>query len=122
MRIGQYETADGERWCGVTTTDGKVIDLPAAGAAAGVDVPRSTTDLVADPEWRRKVDVALEYAEDSGVGVHDVDDLEQLAPITTPGKVVCVGLNDRDHAEEGDNPIPDEPVLFAKFPTSITGP
>jgi 2-keto-4-pentenoate hydratase/2-oxohepta-3-ene-1,7-dioic acid hydratase in catechol pathway len=27
-----------------------------------------------------------------------------------------------DHAEEGDNPIPEEPVLFSKFPTSVNGP
>src|SRR5439155_1089160 len=33
-----------------------------------------------------------------------------------------VGLNYRDHAEESGQPIPDEPVLFAKFANSVTGP
>src|SRR5439155_3757751 len=44
------------------------------------------------------------------------------APGPRPGKVICVGLNYRDHAEESGQPIPDEPVLFAKFANSVTGP
>ena len=38
------------------------------------------------------------------------------------GKVVSVGLNYSDHAEETNNPIPTEPVLFGKAVTSICGP
>lgn len=44
------------------------------------------------------------------------------APVANVGKVICVGLNYRDHAEESNMPIPDEPVLFMKATTSITGP
>jgi len=43
------------------------------------------------------------------------------APVPRPGKVICVGLNYRDHAEESGQPIPDEPVLFAKFGVVIGG-
>lgn len=49
-------------------------------------------------------------------------DVVLLAPVPRPGKVVCVGLNYRDHAEETGQPIPDEPVLFAKFANSVVGP
>lgn len=45
-----------------------------------------------------------------------------LAPITAPGKIVCIGLNYRDHAAEAGMPIPEEPVLFAKFANSVIGP
>lgn len=45
-----------------------------------------------------------------------------LAPVPRPQKVVCVGLNYRDHAEETHQPIPEEPVLFAKFANSVIGP
>ncbi len=38
------------------------------------------------------------------------------------GKLVCVGLNYRDHAEETGNPIPTEPVLFGKAVTAVSGP
>jgi 2-keto-4-pentenoate hydratase/2-oxohepta-3-ene-1,7-dioic acid hydratase in catechol pathway len=45
-----------------------------------------------------------------------------LAPIPRPPKIICIGLNYRDHAEESKMPIPDVPTVFAKFPTAATGP
>jgi 2,4-didehydro-3-deoxy-L-rhamnonate hydrolase len=48
--------------------------------------------------------------------------LELRAPIPVPGTIVCVGLNYRDHAEESGQPIPEEPVLFAKYASSVIGP
>jgi acylpyruvate hydrolase len=45
-----------------------------------------------------------------------------LAPITDPGKFICIGLNYRDHAEETGNPIPKEPPIFAKWAPSIVDP
>jgi 2-keto-4-pentenoate hydratase/2-oxohepta-3-ene-1,7-dioic acid hydratase in catechol pathway len=44
------------------------------------------------------------------------------APMTNPSKVVCIGLNYRDHCREHNFAIPERPLLFSKFPTSITGP
>jgi 2-keto-4-pentenoate hydratase/2-oxohepta-3-ene-1,7-dioic acid hydratase in catechol pathway len=41
-------------------------------------------------------------------------------PIDVPGKIICVGLNYRDHAEESGATPPTFPVLFAKWPTSLT--
>ena len=43
-------------------------------------------------------------------------------PLTCISKLVCVGLNYRDHAEEAGMAIPTEPVLFMKATTCITGP
>lgn len=43
-------------------------------------------------------------------------------PITQPSKIICVGLNYRDHAEESGQPAPDEPILFLKAPNTIVGP
>ena len=43
-------------------------------------------------------------------------------PIARPSKIVCVGLNYRDHASETGQPLPLEPVLFFKATTAITGP
>ena len=42
--------------------------------------------------------------------------------IPRPGKIVCVGLNYRDHAEEQGVELPEAPLLFAKFTTSLIGP
>jgi 2-keto-4-pentenoate hydratase/2-oxohepta-3-ene-1,7-dioic acid hydratase in catechol pathway len=44
------------------------------------------------------------------------------APVARPGKVVCIGLNYRDHAAESSMPTPDEPVVFFKAPNTVIGP
>src|SRR4026208_319683 len=43
-------------------------------------------------------------------------------PIPRPGKIVCVGLNYRDHAEEQGVDLPAAPLFFAKYTTSLIGP
>lgn len=45
-----------------------------------------------------------------------------LAPVPKPGKIIAVGLNYRDHARELNVEPPATPIIFAKFPSSITGP
>jgi 2-keto-4-pentenoate hydratase/2-oxohepta-3-ene-1,7-dioic acid hydratase in catechol pathway len=44
-----------------------------------------------------------------------------MAPILDPEKVICVGLNYKDHAAESGAAIPREPVLFSKFPSALIG-
>ena len=44
------------------------------------------------------------------------------APVARPSKIVCIGLNFRDHAAETGADIPREPVIFFKSTTAITGP
>ncbi|MFC6766604.1 fumarylacetoacetate hydrolase family protein [Natrinema soli] len=123
MRIGQFSAGETEQqWCGALVDDDTVVNLPASGTAAGVDIPRTLSALLEEWNWQRKVSLALEYATETGMNQYDIDELTRHAPVGDPQKVVCVGLNYEDHAEEGDNPIPDEPVLFSKFPTAVTGP
>ncbi|QLK27265.1 fumarylacetoacetate hydrolase family protein [Natrinema zhouii] len=123
MRIGQFSTGETEQqWCGALVDDDTVVNLPASGTAAGIEIPRTLSALLEEWNWQRKVDLALEYATETGTNQYEIDELTRHAPVGDPQKVVCVGLNYEDHAEEGDNPIPDEPVLFSKFPTAVTGP
>ncbi|MER6103356.1 fumarylacetoacetate hydrolase family protein [Streptomyces sp. NPDC001832] len=44
------------------------------------------------------------------------------APVARPGKVVCVGLNYRDHAAETGAAVPERPVVFMKDPGTVVGP
>ncbi len=44
------------------------------------------------------------------------------APISDPGKFICIGLNYKDHAEEANQPIPKEPPIFAKWSNAILDP
>jgi 2,4-didehydro-3-deoxy-L-rhamnonate hydrolase len=43
-------------------------------------------------------------------------------PIARPGKIICVGMNYRDHAAESGLEVPAQPVLFAKWPNGLVGP
>ncbi len=43
-------------------------------------------------------------------------------PMGRPGKIVCIGLNYRDHAAESELAIPDEPIIFMKAPNTVVGP
>jgi 2,4-diketo-3-deoxy-L-fuconate hydrolase len=43
-------------------------------------------------------------------------------PIARPSKIICIGLNFRDHAEESNMAIPPEPVIFFKATTALAGP
>lgn len=53
-----------------------------------------------------------------GNKAYDLDDVVVLPP-TEPSKIICVGLNYIDHAEETDSEIPDRPLLFAKTPNTV---
>jgi acylpyruvate hydrolase len=45
-----------------------------------------------------------------------------LAPVPRPGKLICIGLNYRDHAAESKMAIPERPVVFSKFSTAVIAP
>src|ERR671917_2626279 len=65
-------------------------------------------DLTPDTAWRGVVVRAGRVA--------------PVLPIDRPGKIVCVGLNYRDHAEEQGAELPEEPLLFEKWPNALIGP
>ncbi|TDC52749.1 FAA hydrolase family protein [Jiangella ureilytica] len=54
--------------------------------------------------------------------VPDADRVRIGAPVARPGKIVCIGLNYRDHAAETGSPLPAEPIVFMKAPNTIVGP
>ena len=62
----------------------------------------------------------------AGVDPHDLDVGDavagELAAPMRPGKIVAIGLNYLDHIRESNLPRPAQPLVFAKFPSSVTGP
>ena len=44
------------------------------------------------------------------------------APLVNPQKIICIGLNYREHAREGNMEIPSEPIIFMKAPNTVVGP
>jgi len=74
---------------------------------------------LANPSYRASVRRALDRG---ALPSRAAADIRRLAPVPRPGKIVCVGLNYHDHAEEQDEEIPDRPLLFAKSPSAVTNP
>ncbi|MBM4326555.1 MAG: hypothetical protein FJ118_05250 [Deltaproteobacteria bacterium] len=65
--------------------------------------------------------LVIPLAESSGAQEYALEAGRLLAPVQ-PTKVVAIGLNYRDHAEEVGLPLPEEPILFIKPSTSVIGP
>jgi 2,4-didehydro-3-deoxy-L-rhamnonate hydrolase len=55
-------------------------------------------------------------------GAFPLDKAALKAPVPSPQKVVCVGLNYKDHAAEQNADVPEKPVLFPKWANSVIGP
>ncbi|GBC82960.1 Ureidoglycolate lyase [bacterium HR10] len=51
-----------------------------------------------------------------------LEQVQLLPPIRRPEKIICLGLNYRDHAREAGMPIPSEPIFFAKYANALIGP
>lgn len=70
----------------------------------------------------KALDAARELETRGGVESIPLDAVQLLAPILKPGKILCVGLNYRDHAIESNMAIPEVPTIFLKLPNAVTGP
>ena len=108
MRLATYEL-DGAVACGVVLDD-RVVPLPGESA-------RRVLERGAD-HWSTLAAFAAERV-DEAVALGDV---RLLAPVPDPDKILCIGLNYRDHAEETGMPAPPAPIVFAKFRNSLAGP
>jgi len=111
MRLARVETPHGPR--PVAVVGDEYIDL--AGASG---TPTCLRQLIT-MEYRAAIDAA---AANPASTRYAASKTKLLTPIQSPRKIVCIGLNYRDHAIEGGKAIPTEPVLFSKFPTALVGP
>ena len=99
--------------------DGKnVVDLAAAGLPVGQDGDLAAI-VAAGTSILGRIGEALRSAD---ARRYPLSDVRLAAPIHAPSKIVAVGLNYIDHCREANLPVPEEPVLFSKFPNSVTGP
>jgi 2-keto-4-pentenoate hydratase/2-oxohepta-3-ene-1,7-dioic acid hydratase in catechol pathway len=89
----------------------KVSDLSTAGFASLLDFIESGAEGLAKAEKLA-----------AGGGGYSLDKIKLLAPIPRPRKLICVGLNYRDHAAETNSEIPSVPTIFNKFATAVIAP
>ncbi len=93
--------------------DGELIGLRRAGFSDLISVMEGGAD---------SIDRVLRWVDNPpGDDVLHPAHIRYLAPIPRPPKLICIGLNYRDHAEESKLPIPEVPTVFAKFPTAVIG-
>lgn len=64
---------------------------------------------------------ALDHAQQQGWLVPSRD-AYWFAPVPRPGKLICIGLNYRDHAKEANLPLPEKPIVFSKFSSAVIAP
>ncbi len=114
MRLATITTASGPR---AALLHGDVyVDLHATDSR----LPTSVRGLL--DAGQTALRSAQEAAARSSAVCYPKSTVKLLAPIPDPPKIICVGLNYRDHAIESGAPIPREPVLFSKYATAIIGP
>jgi 2-keto-4-pentenoate hydratase/2-oxohepta-3-ene-1,7-dioic acid hydratase in catechol pathway len=84
---------------------------------ADPSLPVSTVELIT--KWSTLNARIHALAKKLGPSEHK---LQILCPLDIPQKILCIGLNYRDHAIETNAPIPTEPIVFCKMPTAMIGP
>lgn len=94
------------------------------GALDSAGVVRDLSDHVPNIGYEQLSDSSLDNLRQIDLqGCPQVDASVRLGqPVANVRKVVCIGLNYSDHAEESGMPIPDEPVIFMKADTSLSAP
>jgi 2-keto-4-pentenoate hydratase/2-oxohepta-3-ene-1,7-dioic acid hydratase in catechol pathway len=132
MRLVTFEAAGAPR-LGVEVGGG-ILDLRQALAEArggdAATVPAEMGAFLAAGEGALEAArAAVQWAQGRGGALegapgvfHREGQARRLAPLPRPPKVICLGLNYRDHAAESGVPVPKEPILFAKYPTAVIGP
>jgi 2-keto-4-pentenoate hydratase/2-oxohepta-3-ene-1,7-dioic acid hydratase in catechol pathway len=115
MKLLTFHTEKGLK-LGVSTGQG-VLDVVAANAAMDQSAPESIDEVLNRED-------ALSALEKLVVKTNaelflDEEQLKLGPCVPNPGKIICVGLNYKKHAEETNAPVPEVPILFNKFSNTI---
>lgn len=122
MRLVRYRSEEGETY-GILAAD-KIVCLPNLAELMNVKLPRKLEDfIISGIENVENAEKLVKNATKKDVekSSHLISEVALLAPIGFPGKIVCLGLNYRDHVAEQSAVLPDEPIIFIKPHTTIIG-
>ncbi|MGQ9538685.1 MAG: fumarylacetoacetate hydrolase family protein [Candidatus Bathycorpusculaceae bacterium] len=122
MKLVRFRHGKGESY-GLLTEEGRVICLPRLAKSLHKRLPEKLEEFI-EADIVKKTEEMLKKASKDVVSEVSmpVDKTTLLAPLARPPKIICLGLNYRDHAAEQNAPIPDEPIIFFKPRTAIIGP
>ena len=96
------------------TTETKAVRQD-GGTLTEIDGFSDVGELLKDAAWEQKAEAA------SGA-THALDGADLAAVVPSPGKIICVGHNYRNHIKEMGREVPEYPTLFAKYQESLIGP
>src|SRR3989304_975677 len=123
MKIARYRYK-GKVSYGVLSQQ-RILCLPELAERFGEKLPPRLEDFIISSEQARKTaENLVTKARDSSFESLSVpiDEVSLLAPIASPPKIICLGLNYLDHAAETGKAVPKEPIIFMKPHTAIIGP
>ncbi len=121
MRLINYRRD--EHWNVGVERDGYVVNASLVVTASSNDSLTMRSLLEHGPQTVEEVFKRSVHLFDAGYdGIMALSSLELGPPVPDPDKIVCLGLNYRDHATEAELPVPEVPVLFAKFRNALIGP
>jgi len=122
MRLVTYQ-ADRGRRSGILVGDG-VVDTEAAARQArlGDELDWTSNRAVIQTGAEQRAAIAQAAAEDLQASAVPLAEVRLGPPIPDPDKILCMGLNYRDHAAESGMDLPEKPVFFTKFRNSLIGP
>lgn len=123
MRIVSYKT--GETTRGGVLVDGDVYDLEqllASSGATATSSVRTFLEVHGGELAAFSADVEDIAAQHPGARVGSYAEVRITTPVPDPAKVLCVGLNYKDHVAETGRALPQHPDVFAKFATTLVGP
>ncbi len=124
MKLVRFAIAETESY-GLLANSSAILDLPKLFKAAKQLAPSGLDKLIsAGTDGLNAVDRVLQSSTEAEreEAAINVDAVKVLAPVATPPKIICLGLNYRDHAAEQKAQLPDEPIIFMKPHTAVIGP
>ncbi len=116
MRLISYRRADGGEGLGVTSD---ALWMPASELLP--DGPASMAALLSAGPGAVEALAAAAHPDRIAAEGRPFDDLDWLAPVPRPGKVIGIGRNYREHAEEEGVEPPPAPLIFSKWSSSVVG-
>ncbi|MDQ0827286.1 acylpyruvate hydrolase [Arthrobacter sp. B2I5] len=106
LRLNSADTGNGKSTTAVRQDGDTLTEIPGFSDVGA---------LLKDPNWETT-------AKEAHGATHALDGADLAAVVPSPGKIICVGHNYRNHIKEMGREVPDHPTLFAKYAESLIGP
>jgi 2-keto-4-pentenoate hydratase/2-oxohepta-3-ene-1,7-dioic acid hydratase in catechol pathway len=122
LKLVKYRYKNSESY-GILTQNSVVVCLPSLAKHLHKRMPKTLEEFIAAGAVEKAEEMFVNASQDI-INKFSLSpsEVKVLAPIANPPKIICLGLNYKDHAAEQNAPIPDEPIIFFKPRTAIVGP